>query len=59
MIALDLSKFLYQFQDIFIDDIPGELSPKRGDEWWPPPYPFSHLTLKMKAQMLLGSLRGV
>ncbi|MCO5554560.1 hypothetical protein L7F22_008090 [Adiantum nelumboides] len=29
---LELSKFLNQFQDIFIDDIPGELPPKRGDD---------------------------
>ncbi|MCO5573414.1 hypothetical protein L7F22_027185 [Adiantum nelumboides] len=27
----ELSKFLNQFQDVFIDDIPGELPPKRGD----------------------------
>ncbi|MCO5560630.1 hypothetical protein L7F22_014246 [Adiantum nelumboides] len=29
---LELSKFLNQFQDAFIDDIPGELPPKRGDD---------------------------
>ncbi|MCO5575003.1 hypothetical protein L7F22_028800 [Adiantum nelumboides] len=29
---LKLSKFLNQFQDVFIDDIPGELPPKRGDD---------------------------
>ncbi|MCO5552042.1 hypothetical protein L7F22_005552 [Adiantum nelumboides] len=29
---LELSKFLNQFQDVFIDDIPGELPPKRGDD---------------------------
>ncbi|MCO5562216.1 hypothetical protein L7F22_015842 [Adiantum nelumboides] len=29
---LELSKFLNQFQDIFIDDIPRELPPKRGDD---------------------------
>ncbi|MCO5581859.1 hypothetical protein L7F22_035748 [Adiantum nelumboides] len=29
---LELSKFLNQFQDIFIDDIPGKLPPKRGDD---------------------------
>ncbi|MCO5558213.1 hypothetical protein L7F22_011792 [Adiantum nelumboides] len=29
---LNLSKFLNQFQDVFIDDIPGELPPKRGDD---------------------------
>ncbi|MCO5586141.1 hypothetical protein L7F22_040081 [Adiantum nelumboides] len=29
---LALSKFLSQFQDVFIDDIPGELPPKRGDD---------------------------
>ncbi|MCO5593497.1 hypothetical protein L7F22_047511 [Adiantum nelumboides] len=29
---LELSKFLNQFQDVFIDDLPGELPPKRGDD---------------------------
>ncbi|MCO5603583.1 hypothetical protein L7F22_057734 [Adiantum nelumboides] len=29
---LELSNFLYQFQDVFIDDIPRELLPKRGDD---------------------------
>ncbi|MCO5553339.1 hypothetical protein L7F22_006860 [Adiantum nelumboides] len=29
---LELSKFLSQFQDVFIDDIFGELPPKRGDD---------------------------
>ncbi|MCO5600345.1 hypothetical protein L7F22_054456 [Adiantum nelumboides] len=29
---LELSKFLNQFQDVFIDNIPGELPPKRGDD---------------------------
>ncbi|MCO5552450.1 hypothetical protein L7F22_005961 [Adiantum nelumboides] len=29
---LELCKFLNQFQDVFIDDIPGELPPKRGDD---------------------------
>ncbi|MCO5589327.1 hypothetical protein L7F22_043293 [Adiantum nelumboides] len=29
---LELSKFLNQFQDVFIDGIPGELPPKRGDD---------------------------
>ncbi|MCO5554813.1 hypothetical protein L7F22_008348 [Adiantum nelumboides] len=29
---LDLSNFLNQFQDVFIDDIPGELPPKQGDD---------------------------
>ena len=29
---LDLSNFLNQYQDVFIDDIPGELPPKRGDD---------------------------
>ncbi|MCO5567384.1 hypothetical protein L7F22_021074 [Adiantum nelumboides] len=29
---LDLSKFLNQFQGVFIDDIPRELPPKRGDD---------------------------
>ncbi|MCO5606129.1 hypothetical protein L7F22_060316 [Adiantum nelumboides] len=29
---LGLSKFLNQFQDVFIDNIPGELPPKRGDD---------------------------
>ncbi|MCO5600164.1 hypothetical protein L7F22_054272 [Adiantum nelumboides] len=29
---LELSKFLNQFQDVFIDDIPRELLPKRGDD---------------------------
>ncbi|MCO5558872.1 hypothetical protein L7F22_012461 [Adiantum nelumboides] len=29
---LELSKFLNQFEDVFIDDIPGELPPKRGDD---------------------------
>ena len=29
---LDLSRFLSQFQDIFIDDIPRELPLKRGDD---------------------------
>ncbi|MCO5602671.1 hypothetical protein L7F22_056807 [Adiantum nelumboides] len=29
---LELSKFLNQFQDVFINDIPGELPPKRGDD---------------------------
>ncbi|MCO5564120.1 hypothetical protein L7F22_017776 [Adiantum nelumboides] len=31
-VDLELSKFLNQFQDVFIDDIPGELPPKRGDD---------------------------
>ncbi|MCO5567788.1 hypothetical protein L7F22_021484 [Adiantum nelumboides] len=29
---LELSTFLNQFQDVFTDDIPGELPPKRGDD---------------------------
>ncbi|MCO5607027.1 hypothetical protein L7F22_061218 [Adiantum nelumboides] len=29
---LELSKFLNQFQDVFIDDILGELPPKRGED---------------------------
>ncbi|MCO5587914.1 hypothetical protein L7F22_041866 [Adiantum nelumboides] len=29
---LELFKFLYQFQDVFIEDILGELPPKRGDD---------------------------
>ncbi|MCO5579131.1 hypothetical protein L7F22_032983 [Adiantum nelumboides] len=29
---LELSNSLNQFQDVFIDDIPGELPPKRGDD---------------------------
>ncbi|MCO5559386.1 hypothetical protein L7F22_012985 [Adiantum nelumboides] len=29
---LELFNFLNQFQDVFIDDIPGELPPKRGDD---------------------------
>ncbi|MCO5597579.1 hypothetical protein L7F22_051658 [Adiantum nelumboides] len=29
---LELSKFLNQFQDVFINDIPGELPPKRRDD---------------------------
>ncbi|MCO5611432.1 hypothetical protein L7F22_065685 [Adiantum nelumboides] len=29
---LELSKFLNQFEDLFIDDIPGELPPKQGDD---------------------------
>ncbi|MCO5610493.1 hypothetical protein L7F22_064732 [Adiantum nelumboides] len=29
---LELSRFLNQFQDVFIDDIPGELPPKQGDD---------------------------
>ncbi|MCO5586969.1 hypothetical protein L7F22_040914 [Adiantum nelumboides] len=29
---LELSKLLNQFQDVFIDDIPRELPPKRGDD---------------------------
>ncbi|MCO5580637.1 hypothetical protein L7F22_034507 [Adiantum nelumboides] len=29
---LDLSNFLNKFQDVFIDDIPGDLPPKRGDD---------------------------
>ncbi|MCO5554914.1 hypothetical protein L7F22_008452 [Adiantum nelumboides] len=29
---LELSKFLNKFQDVFIDDIPRELPPKRGDD---------------------------
>ncbi|MCO5549203.1 hypothetical protein L7F22_002669 [Adiantum nelumboides] len=29
---LELSKFLNQFQDVFIDCIPGELPPKQGDD---------------------------
>ncbi|MCO5611700.1 hypothetical protein L7F22_065958 [Adiantum nelumboides] len=29
---LELSTFLNQFQDVFIDDIPGELPPKQGDD---------------------------
>ncbi|MCO5580855.1 hypothetical protein L7F22_034728 [Adiantum nelumboides] len=31
-VDLELSKFLNQFQDVFIDNIPGELPPKRGDD---------------------------
>ncbi|MCO5601210.1 hypothetical protein L7F22_055329 [Adiantum nelumboides] len=31
-VDLELSNFLNQFQDVFIDDILGELSPKRGDD---------------------------
>ncbi|MCO5613485.1 hypothetical protein L7F22_067762 [Adiantum nelumboides] len=31
-IDLELFNFLNQFQDVFIDDIPGELPPKRGDD---------------------------
>ncbi|MCO5603376.1 hypothetical protein L7F22_057526 [Adiantum nelumboides] len=31
-VGLELSNFLNQFQDVFIDDIPGELPPKRGDD---------------------------
>ncbi|MCO5611771.1 hypothetical protein L7F22_066030 [Adiantum nelumboides] len=32
-VDLELSNFLNQFQDVFIkDDIPGELTPKRGDD---------------------------
>ncbi|MCO5608596.1 hypothetical protein L7F22_062809 [Adiantum nelumboides] len=31
-VDLELSNFLNQFQDVFIDDIPGELPPKRGDD---------------------------
>ncbi|MCO5567551.1 hypothetical protein L7F22_021245 [Adiantum nelumboides] len=30
--SLELSKFLNRFQDVFIDDIPGELPPKHGDD---------------------------
>ncbi|MCO5551683.1 hypothetical protein L7F22_005187 [Adiantum nelumboides] len=29
---LEFSRFRNQFQDVFIDDIPGELPPKRGDD---------------------------
>ena len=29
---LDLSNFLSQYQDVFTDDIPGVLPPKRGDD---------------------------
>ncbi|MCO5564442.1 hypothetical protein L7F22_018103 [Adiantum nelumboides] len=29
---LELFKFLNQFQDVFIEDIPGELPPKQGDD---------------------------
>ncbi|MCO5571025.1 hypothetical protein L7F22_024756 [Adiantum nelumboides] len=29
---LELSKFLNRFQDVFIDDIPREVPPKRGDD---------------------------
>ncbi|MCO5548880.1 hypothetical protein L7F22_002342 [Adiantum nelumboides] len=31
-VDLELSNILNQFQDVFIDDIPGELPPKRGDD---------------------------
>ncbi|MCO5575838.1 hypothetical protein L7F22_029643 [Adiantum nelumboides] len=31
-VDLELSNFLNQFQDVFIDNIPGELPPKRGDD---------------------------
>ncbi|MCO5551098.1 hypothetical protein L7F22_004595 [Adiantum nelumboides] len=31
-VDLELSNFLNQFQDVFIDDIPGELPPKTGDD---------------------------
>ncbi|MCO5594355.1 hypothetical protein L7F22_048385 [Adiantum nelumboides] len=31
-VDLELSNFLNQFLDVFIDDIPGELPPKRGDD---------------------------
>ncbi|MCO5596537.1 hypothetical protein L7F22_050602 [Adiantum nelumboides] len=31
-VDLELSNFLNEFQDVFIDDIPGELPPKRGDD---------------------------
>ncbi|MCO5580468.1 hypothetical protein L7F22_034336 [Adiantum nelumboides] len=31
-VDLELSNFLNQFQDVFIDDIPRELRPKRGDD---------------------------
>ncbi|MCO5570675.1 hypothetical protein L7F22_024402 [Adiantum nelumboides] len=31
-VDLELSNFLNQFQDVFIDDIPGELPPERGDD---------------------------
>ncbi|MCO5579331.1 hypothetical protein L7F22_033186 [Adiantum nelumboides] len=31
-VDLELSNFLNQFQDVFIDDIPGELPPKRRDD---------------------------
>ncbi|MCO5611979.1 hypothetical protein L7F22_066239 [Adiantum nelumboides] len=31
-VDLELSNFLNQFQDVFIDDIPGELPPKGGDD---------------------------
>ncbi|MCO5566697.1 hypothetical protein L7F22_053627 [Adiantum nelumboides] len=31
-VELKLSNFLNQFQDVFMDDIPGELPPKRGDD---------------------------
>ncbi|MCO5557612.1 hypothetical protein L7F22_011178 [Adiantum nelumboides] len=31
-VDLELTNFLNQFQDVFIDDIPGELPPKRGDD---------------------------
>ncbi|MCO5580566.1 hypothetical protein L7F22_034435 [Adiantum nelumboides] len=31
-VDLELSNSLNQFQDVFIDDIPGELPPKRGDD---------------------------
>ncbi|MCO5610830.1 hypothetical protein L7F22_065072 [Adiantum nelumboides] len=31
-VDLELSNFLNQFQDVFIDDILGELPPKRGDD---------------------------
>ncbi|MCO5588021.1 hypothetical protein L7F22_041975 [Adiantum nelumboides] len=31
-VDLELSNFLNQFQDVFIDDIPRELPPKRGDD---------------------------
>ncbi|MCO5606343.1 hypothetical protein L7F22_060531 [Adiantum nelumboides] len=31
-VNLELFNFLNQFQDVFIDDIPGELPPKRGDD---------------------------
>ncbi|MCO5606653.1 hypothetical protein L7F22_060841 [Adiantum nelumboides] len=66
---LELSNFLNQFQDVFIDDIPGELPPKRGDDYMieliprssppnKPPYRVSQAQQEEIMRQLVQSLTG-